>query len=59
MLTKEDSHVDTVPSPNFIDRANTEESDNFQFNKQDRMRLSSFLQKPSLRQRSTEIFECL
>ncbi len=59
MLTKEDSHVDTVPSPTFIDRANTEESDNFQFNKQDRMRLSSFLQKPSLRQRSTEIFECL
>lgn len=59
MLTKEDSQIDTVPSPNFIDRANTEESDHFQFNKQDRMRLSSFLQKPSLRQRSTEIFECL
>jgi hypothetical protein len=58
LLTKEDSQVETGASPILIDRANTEESDGFQFSKE-RMRLSSFLQKPTLRQRSAEIFECL
>lgn len=55
LLTKDDSRVETSTSA--MERAATDESDSF--TRPNVLRQSSYMVAPSLKQRSTEIFECL